>query len=96
MPEQKIQYICTKFKQIIMNNEQKLKDFLEQALDHVEKDSVSSDTAKKYRAAASHNLLCVLKSLTKEDILNRLKPNPTRDQQTAAGLLEKFSKSRNK
>jgi hypothetical protein len=78
-----------------MTNEEKLKDFLERALKYMEKDGVSSDTAKKYKAAASHNLLCVIKSLTKDDILKKLGDERTRDRETAAGLLEKFIESQN-
>ena len=95
MLKQKVQYIHVIVKEIIMSNEQILKCFLDKALDYMEKDNVNSDTAEKYRAAASRNLLYVLKSLTKDDILGRLDSNPSRDQQTAAGLLEKFFKSQN-
>ena len=95
MPKQKTYYIYTTFKKIIMTNEEKLRDFLERALNYMEKDDVNLDTAQKYRAAASHNLLCVIKSLTKEDILNKLggERERTRDRKTAARLLEKFIKS---
>ena len=93
MPKQKIQYIYVTVKKIIMTHEEKLKDFLDRALKYMEKGNVSSDTAKKYRAAASHNLLCVIQSLTKEDILEKLGDERTRDRETAAGLLEEFIES---
>ena len=81
-----------------MNHETELRNFLDQTLNYVENNGENSDkgitegTAKSYRAAASLNILCVLKSLTKDDIENRLGDNPTRDHKRAAVLLaEAFS-----